>query len=525
MAGEDQKTGSGVSNQDVAKGAGTTLLARMGGVLDVLTQPLYVWLFGLASYGLYGALWAAINIAENFSDFGMTAALQRIVPRTKEAKDEASALRAAYIFALFPCTLVAAVASLLAEPVASFFNASDRDTLHVVDAVRWFAWGLPLWSFIEISTSALRAKRLFGAEIRLRLLWEQLIRLVLIIIFYAAGAGIMALVYAHLLSLALICLLCVRLLNRHFTLRLMFHGPVRDGIFYETLKAGLGVLPVNIVSRLFVDGPALALNAILPGSAGAVAASLFIIARKISSIVQLVRTAFAHVLAPLASAASIEGKEQVASIYGFATRISLALALPLGAVLAGMAPVMLKGFGPGADGALSALIIMTLARVVEAIFGAATPIQQATSAHLQQQLGSLAGISVAALIAWLALPVYGLDAMAVAVAVGLVIAAVLPLYQLHIIDRLHPFSAPFGRVLGRALLVAVIGVVVVHLIPIVMQVSADTPWAGWMPGYVITFCLQVPVAGVALWFSLRFALPMEDRAALGPNLVRRLKLA
>jgi O-antigen/teichoic acid export membrane protein len=67
-----------VSNRDVAKGAGTTALARLGGVLDVLTQPLYVWLFGLASYGLYGALWAAINLVENSADFGMAAALQRI---------------------------------------------------------------------------------------------------------------------------------------------------------------------------------------------------------------------------------------------------------------------------------------------------------------------------------------------------------------------------------------------------------------------------------------------------------------
>jgi O-antigen/teichoic acid export membrane protein len=334
----------------------------------------------------------------------------------------------------------------------------------------------------------------------------------------------MALVYAHLLSLALICLLCIRLLNRHFSLRLMLEGPLRDETFYETLKAGLGVLPVNIVSRLFVDGPALALNAILPGSQGAIAASLFIIARKISSIVQLVRTAFAHVLAPLASAASAEGKDQVASIYGFATRLSLALALPLGAVLVGMGPVMLKGFGPGADAALTALIIMTVARVTEAIFGAATPIQQATSAHLDQQLGSLVGITVASLIAWLALPVYGLDAMAVAVAMGLVIAAILPLFQLHIIDKLHPFAAPFGTVFARACLVSVSGIIAVHLVPLLVQAGPEVSGVLSMPRYMVTFALQVPIALAALWMSLRFALTTEDRAALGVGVIRRLKL-
>ncbi len=517
---EDEEGGIGsVSNRDVAKSAGTTLLARLGGVLDVLTQPLYVWLFGLASYGLYGALWAAINLAENVSDFGMTAALQRIVPQAKTPQEEASALRAAFLFALIPCIIVAAMGSLLAAPVATFFNASEADSGNVVRAVQLFAWALPLWAFVEISTSALRSKRLFGAEIRLRLLWEQVLRLGLIVIFYVIGAGMMALVYAHLLSLSLICILCVRLLTRHFTLKLMFEGPLRDAIFAETLKAGLGVLPVNIVTRLLTDGPALALNAVLPGSSGAVAASLFIIARKISSIVQLVRTIFSYVLAPLASAASTGGKDKVANIYGFATRISLALALPLGAVLAAMGPVLLRGFGTGAAAALTALIVLILARVIEAVVGAATPIQQVTSAHLDQMLGSLVGVAVAAVIAWGFVPDYGLNAMAVAVAVGLVIAALLPLFQLHIIDKLHPFAAPFGSVAGRTVLVTAAGACIVLAIQ-------QLPFLGTgeVASNFITFLILLPLLVATLWASLRYALSEEDRAALGSKTIKRFRL-
>jgi O-antigen/teichoic acid export membrane protein len=328
-----------ISNRDVAKGAGTTLIARLGGVLDVLTQPLYVWLFGLAGYGFYGALWAAINLIENVADLGMTSAMQRVVPQARSSQEEASALRASFLLALLPCTVIAILVFMLAEPVASFFNAAEEDVAIGVRAVRWFVWALPLWAFVEISTSALRSKRLFGAEIRLRLFWEQMARLAFVLGFYTAGTGTMALIYAHLLSLSLICLLCVRLLAKHFDLKLMFVGPVRDAMFTETVKAGLAVLPVNIATRLFSDGPSLALNALLPGSAGAVATSLYIIARKVSSLVQLVRTAFAYVLAPLAAAAKAgSGKGEVAAIYGFATRLSIALALPMGAVLAGVAP-------------------------------------------------------------------------------------------------------------------------------------------------------------------------------------------
>ncbi len=555
---DDASEGGGVSNRDVAKGAGTTLLARLGGVLDLLTQPLYVWLFGLASYGFYGALWAAINLVENVADLGMTSAMQRVIPQAGSAQGEASALRASFLLALIPCTVVAAVVSFLAVPVATFFNASDGDAAKVVDAVRYFVWALPLWCFIEIATSALRSKRLFGAEIRLRLLWEQLVRLGFVLIFYAAGAGVMSLIYGHLLSLSIICFLCVRLLNQHFELRLMLVGPVRDRMFTESLKAGLAVLPVNIVTRLFGDGPAIALNAILPGSAGAIAGGLFIIARKVSSVVQLVRTAFAYVLAPLAASASSAGKGQVTRIYGFATRLSLALALPLGAMLAASGPTLLPLFGPGADAALFALILLTLARVAEAVFGAATPIQQVTSAHLDQQLGSIVGLGVAVLVAWWLIPDYGLNAMAIAVAIGLVIAALLPLFQLHIIDKLHPFAAPFGRVMVRSIGVAAAGALLaltVQALPlngqriclaIIVLVAWRVSWKlalglllfglaeyaavlmvpaldAVLP-YLISLSILIPMLLFTLWASLRLALPLEDRAEMGNKTAKRLKL-
>ncbi len=555
---DDEPADGGVSNRDVAKGAGTTLLARLGGIIDLLTQPLYVWLFGLASFGFYGALWAAINLVENVADLGMTSAMQRVVPQAKSPQEEASALRASFILALIPCTIIAALVSILAEPVATFFNASDRDASQVVDAVRYFAWALPLWAFVEIATSALRSKRLFGAEIRLRLLWEQLVRLGFVLIFFWLGFGMMSLVYAHILSLSIICLLCVRLLNQHFELRLLLVGPVRDPMFKEALKAGLAVLPVNVVTRLFGDGPAIALNAILPGSAGAIAGGLFIIARKVSSVVQLVRTAFSYVLAPLASSASAYGKDQVARIYGFSTRLSFALALPLGAMLAASGPTLLPLFGPGAEAAMFALVLLTLARVAEAVFGAATPIQQVTSAHLDQQLGSLVGLGVAALIAWWLIPDYGLNAMAIAVSVGLVIAALLPLFQLHIINKLHPFAAPFGTVMIRSIGVAAIGAALALLVQelplngqrVCLALIIIGAWRlSWklaatllviglaeylavllVPSlesilpYLISLSILIPLLVATLWASLRLSLSVEDRMELGKKTVQRLKL-
>jgi O-antigen/teichoic acid export membrane protein len=499
-----------VTSRDVAKGAGTTLLARLGALLEVIAQPLYVAMFGLASFGLYAVLWAAVNLAENILDLGMTSSMQRVVPQAKSEAEAVSALRASILLGVGPCLIAAVLVSIGADRIAPLFNTAEADQAYLIDAIRLFAWALPLWAFIEIATSALRARRAFGPEIRLRVFWEQLVRLLLAIVFWAGGLSTMALFVAHLVSLSVICVLCVQLLAKHFDLRLLFKGRVTDRVFHESWRAGLSVLPANIVARLFSDGPPLALNWLLPGSAGAIAGGLFAIARKVSSLVQTVRIAFAYVLAPLASAATQGHEDEVRNIYGFATRVSLAVAAPIGMVLAASSPPILALFGREAAAAVPALVILLVARAVEATLGAAAPIQQVVSRYRDQLLPSVAGLGVAAALAFFLMPEGGLTGMAIAVAAGFVVAAVLPVIQLWAFDGLHPFAAPFLKVLLITALISLAGLALAEA------------WL-WTPLWV-----QLPLALLttlaALWLSARFALPLHDREALGKT-GRALKLA
>ena len=554
----DTKTDDEISARDVAKGAGTTLLARLGGVLEVVAQPLYIWLFGLAGYGFYGALWAATNLTQNVADLGTTGAMQRVIPQATSAQKEAAALRAALILGVVPCILIAITVFMLAEPVSKFFNADARDSAQATEIIRLFIWALPLWSFVEVATSALRARRIFGAEIRLRLFWEQLIRLLVVVSLFFAGWSTRALYIGHLISLGATCLLCVRLLAKNFELRLMFKGPLVDDMFHATLKAGLAVLPTNIALRIFGDGPAIALNAILPGASGAVATSLYIVARKISSLVQLVRTAFAYVLAPLASALSKDGKEKVSSIYGFSTRVLVTLALPLAAALGAMGPTILPVFGPGVEQALIAVWILLASRAFEAVCGAAAPIQQVVSAHRHQLVGSITGVVLAFVIGGYFTPQYGLNAMAWAVAIGLAAASAIPMIQLNLHDDLHPFERPFLAVLLKALGVAIAGsllIVAIQFVPLLAQrvlfaglvlvAFAFAPrvaiglalvgLAEWvietqfsLPAQLlsrlVTIVLMLPVVIGTLWLSLRLALPEADRRAIGDKTARKLRL-
>lgn len=478
------------------------MLARLGAVIDLIAQPVYVWLFGLASFGLYAVLWAAVNLVENIADLGMTGALQRSVPQAADEREAGRALATALFAGVLPCAVIAALASWFAPEVATLFNVAPGDAARLTGAIRLFAWALPLWAFVEIATSALRARRVFGAEIRLRIFWEQIIRLGLTLALWPVFGSIEALLVAHLASLAIVGLLCLRLLAQHYPLAAALHAP--------TLRAGFAVLPANALARLFGDAPPLVLNVLLPGAAGATSAALYVIARKLSSVVQLVRTAFAYVLAPLASAASRGGRDEVEPLYGFATRFAFALAVPLGVTMAAGGEALLGLFGRGADAAHAALVVLVLARTIEAVIGAASPVSQVVGGYRQQLIASAIGLAVAAgLGLWLA-PAAPLTGMAIAVGLGLLVAATAPVLMLHRSNDLHPFAPPFVRVALTAFALSL------PAIPLAVAAGKLQPAVLQLPALTL-------VALGAIWAAVRFALPRADRAQLGKT-GRRLRL-
>ena len=494
-------------SRQVAKGAGTALLARAGGVIEIISQPLYVWLFGLPTYGLYMVLWSAVNLIENIADLGMTSALQRVVPQARDDAERARALRHAMLLGLTPCILIAIGISLGAHWIADIVNVAARDRDDLATGIALFAWALPFWAFVEISTSALRARKAFGPEIRLRVMWEQCIRMAAAILLYALGAGTLGLLIAHICSLAITCIFSTRLLARYYRLDLVVHGA--GGAMRGTLYAGLSVLPSNIVSRLFADAPPLILNLIIPGAAGASAAGLFAIARKIASGVQLIRQAFSYVMAPLASEAVRHDLRHVADIYGFATRLTIIVATPVVCTIAGGGRALLALFGAPAQAAYVALTLLTFTRLIEAVAGQASSIQSVISRYHHPLVGSAIGLAAALALGALLLPQGGMDGMAIAVSAGIAISVVTPMIQLWIDKRIHPFAPPFARAAGVA---AMVGAAILLASFLLLPLN-----------HLIRIGVGVALLVAGIWLSGRFGLSHDDKLALGKT-ARRLRL-
>ena len=123
---EEESGAQGVTRAEVARGAGLAGLSRAASLIEAVSQPLFVWLFGLATYGLYVVLWGAISLAENVVDLSLTAALQRIVPAAGE-EDAHRAVKLALLAAVAPAILIALLIALNAAWIAHFFSAAPAD--------------------------------------------------------------------------------------------------------------------------------------------------------------------------------------------------------------------------------------------------------------------------------------------------------------------------------------------------------------------------------------------------------------
>ncbi|MFA7440065.1 MAG: polysaccharide biosynthesis protein [Sphingomonadaceae bacterium] len=493
------------SRGEVARGAGLAGLARGGAAIEAIAQPLYVWLFGLSTYGVYAALWGGVNFITNIVNLSLPMALQRIVPSAEAETRVHAAVKIALIASVVPALLVTGVIHLFANRLADLFYGSSQHATQLADGIALFAWALPLWTFVEVATAAVRARRRFGAEIRIRIFWEQLARLLFAAGFYFLGLHVTGLLVAHLCSLMLVAVLSWRLLGRHYDLRLLVRAPMPVTLVREVLLSGLALLPSNLSRRALIDAPPLLLNLLIPGGKGAAAAGLFEIGRKISTIPHIVRQSFQYVLAPFAAAGARANRQELKPLYHFAARASAALVVPLAGLVVFAGPLILRIYVSEAAAALPVLIILAGARAVEAIAGPATTLVEMVGHRALPTLNS-----TLAILAWLGValwlvPDMGATGMALAVAAGILTSSYAALLALQVEGL-----SPFDHLLARGLAISLPGVCLMGVVQVLV------------PG-IAGLVLLISIWAISTWGALRFGLAAEDRAAFG-SLSRRLRL-
>lgn len=500
MAEESQNN----NNSDLARvagGAGFAFLGRLGAIIEAISLIVFTWFYGAATFGLFAVLWSYVKVTTAVSDAAMTTALQRFVPKAEKGDAEKVAGHAIK-FSFLLASVFALAGTLAAPQLAPFINAAETDAEQLITVIQIYVWVLPFWTVVEVATASIRAKRTFGPEIKVRIFYEQGLRLIMAVTFALLGMLTYGLFLAHLASVLLSALLALRLVAKHYDIRAIISAPLTGPIASEMRQYGFSVMPSNIIKKLFSEFPIMFLNFLLPGADGAAAGGYYAVARKIASALQAVRLTFEYVMAPLAAEKDGHGDHKALhDMFAFATRLSICVALPFGAALVLARHDILATMQPEFQAAAAAIAILCAGRVLEASTGPSTAIVEMLGHRLLPPLNGMLGLATLLGLGIYLIPAYGVTGAAIAAASGLNVTALVSLFQSALLFKLWPYNRYILRPLATTLLLT--GGILV-LVPASSQWPAPFGFAGAIVSLLM-----------ALFILLRFGLSDHDATALG----------
>ncbi|GHF25185.1 hypothetical protein GCM10017044_19950 [Kordiimonas sediminis] len=486
----------------VAGGAGMAFLGRLGALIEAVSVIAFVWAYGSTTFGLFAVLWSYVKVTTAVAEMAMTTALQRYVPQNSEENANAAvgiALKLSTGLAL----LLAACTTAFAEVLAGFINAADNDAEKLTTVIRLYAWVLPFWTFVEVGTAAIRARRTFGPEIRVRIFYEQGLRLIAAMAFAALGWMTYGLFLAHLISVILAALLALRLITKSYSISAVLSASVMSDHAKEIRQFGLSVMPANITKKLFSELPVMYLNFLLPGAAGAAAGGYYAVARKIASALQIVRLTFDYVMAPLVAEKNGTGDHAaLIDMVTFATRMSVVIALPFFAALVIARHDVLAALRPEFAAASTAIVILCFGRLLEACAGPSSAIIDVLGHRLLPALNHLIGLVGLLLLGFYLIPDYGVTGAAIAAAFGLNLTAWIALVQAKVLYQLQFYS---GEVIYPAALSVACSCFILGFEWLASSSS---------PPFPLIFSIISLLFALAI--IIRYGLSNEDAAALGP---------
>jgi O-antigen/teichoic acid export membrane protein len=458
-------------------------------------------MYGSQTFGLFMTLWGVVQGLAIISDFGMTMALQRFIPGAANEVAAGRVLKYAVNTTLTFSCLIALARFLAAPALAGVINANKQDSAHLVTIIRIYAFAVPLWSMIEVATGAIRARSIFGPEVKVRIFYEQGFRLIFGVLFWVIGFVSLGLFISHLIGLAVTAAFAFGLVHKHYGLgHLVARTGLGRALGKEMVAYSSSMMLPNFAKKWHSWLPVIFLNIMLPGARGAEAAGVYAAARKLVSVLNVFRESFEYVLAPLASANSgAADRANLREMLAFATRVSVPAFIPM-----------------------ATLVICyrheVLGRSLEVTWGPSTSILAMIGKYRVPFINASAGVAATALLAFWLIPqpeYFGgglrgnMMAAAIAAAGGINVSAVLGFLQVRYIYGLKPYDRRLFRPVATALAISA-----------VMALIFDATDGMWRTGY---FILGVVTLIIALLALMRFGFTREDAQLVIPKkLAKRL---
>lgn len=494
-------------NSSVAKGAGLAFLGRLGALIDIATLSAFIWLYGSVLFGVYATLWSFLRIMTAIAEMAMTTSLQRFVPATEDEDRVHSILKSALLISFSVSITITLLIFLLTEPlltvpeIIGYLDTTEIGAEQLKHIIRIYIWVLPLWTMVEVLTSAVRARRKFGPEIRVRIFYEQGLRLTAGVSLFFFGVTFYGIFLAHVFSVFAAAILALSLACRFYSFKKIIRTPIDREVTRDILSFALLMMPGNVIKRLVSDLPVLLLKGMLPGDAGAHAAAFYFTGRKIASILQVIRQSFEYVVAPFASLKNaMQEPEKLNEIYTFSTRLVVSLLLPLAGLVILLREEILLVFRPEFMAASSVILILAIGRLIEAATGPASAITEMLGAKYLPFLNGVAGVTVLAILQRQVLDPSPMSA-AISAAAGLSVVNILSVLENKFLYGYSPYRSDMWRPITFSLFLTLV------LGTLGLWAAKIDPFFGVFTAFGGSF--------LAFFLVVRYGLGQKDVEALG----------
>ena len=373
------------SGLEPSRGADDDLPDLAGGALVVLvgkaarlSRGAFLWvitlLCGLEVVGLYSMAWAVCSTLNNLARFGLQRGVVYHVTAARAAGDrrrESAAIAAGLLLAAGAGLLAAAVVTLWADWIAAFYGRP------VAAALRIMAWTAPCLALACVLTSATRALRIMRYEVYVRSVAGPLILFAGGSAIGLAGLGLPEIAWVQLAMGAGILLLAGWYFRRHFSLldagRAAAEGPPLRALARFCLPVAL----TDFLYALLVQLDVLMLGKYVDPSV----VGVYVLARRVASIVLKAPQAFDAIFSPVVSDLSLRRREAaLGDRFVTVARWILTVNLPVAAcllLLGGPLLSLLADGGLDLAGltlALRVLVVLCLGMTVHSVFAVAEPL-------------------------------------------------------------------------------------------------------------------------------------------------------
>lgn len=425
-------------DEQLTRGALINLIGLIAKAVHPLFIVIVTWLFGPEVLGLYAIATAVGEIAATFAGSGFADAT--IVYASHHADDESDDATArlyrvlgnGFGLALVLSALLGGGLFLLSDWIVQTWYA-DRPIL--APALRILAIAVPLTALPRIAIAATKARMLMQYDAGIMGFVRPLVLLGTSALAWVFGAGVLGLMWAHVATQAVVTVLALGAVARHFDL-----GRVRRATFgleYDAQVMRFAIpQSVNLTFNQFITG----LDVIMLGAFGVSnqLVGFYKVGAEITRNIRQVKLVFSDALAPVAARHHASGdRAAFEETLGRVSRWTTTLAVPLLVIAVVHRADLVRFIHESFTGDTGFMIILLIPPFLSCAFGLAgnSIIYTGHSAWTMANALLVAGLN--GLFNWWMIPRYGLLGAATATALASTLIAGLQLVELRMLEQVR----------------------------------------------------------------------------------------